>query len=154
METPFKIYVDRLKEGTVEEIREELPSDFIEVSEADLSFPDLVQIKGEAYLANDHLVLHLNVRTSALIPCAICNEPTRLAIAIDDHYHSEPLAELQTPVFEYRELLREAILLKVPPFLECQGGQCPERATLNQFLKKSDQKAKESADSNFPFKNL
>ena len=152
--TAFKIYVDRLKEGESEEIREELSSDFIEVSEQDLSFPDRVEIKGEAYLANDHLVLHLNIRTNALITCAICNQATTYPIAIADHYHSEPLNELENPVFEYRELIREAILLKVPPFLECQGGNCPERATVNKFLKKEDPRVTDSSKTNFPFEDL
>jgi uncharacterized metal-binding protein YceD (DUF177 family) len=148
METPFKIYIDRLKEGSSLEICEDLSSDFLEVVEEDLSFPDSVQIQGKAYLADEHLVLHLNIHTHALIPCSICNQATRHSIEIADHYHSEPLNELSGPIFEFCELVREVILLKVPPFLECQEGLCPERTIVSKFLKKS------SSESNFPFENL
>lgn len=147
MNTPeLKIYVDRLKDGHTQKIEEELFSDFLEIAEEELSFPLPVTVKGDAYLAEDHLVLHLKAKTEAKLPCSICNEQFLFPIDID-FYHTVALDELKNPIFDYSLTLRESILLQVPPFAECNAGQCPERPTVNKYLKTDPH-------SQFPFSGL
>jgi uncharacterized metal-binding protein YceD (DUF177 family) len=147
MNTPeLKIYVDRLKDGHTEKIQEELFSDFLAITEEELSFPLPVNVKGDAYLAEDHLVLRLKATTKAKLPCCMCNEDFLFSIEID-FYHTVALDELKNPVFDYSLALRESILLQVPPFAECNGGQCPERPAVSKYLKSAPH-------SQFPFSDL
>jgi len=143
----LNIYIDRLKEGMSYPIQEELPPDFLEVSEKDLSFPQPVHLSGETYLTDGHLVLHLKIHTVALIPCSICNNPTSVPVVVKDFTLAESLAEIQS-IFNYTDPLREAIVLQTPPFVECHQGACPERATISKFLKKG------SSPQQYPFAGL
>jgi uncharacterized metal-binding protein YceD (DUF177 family) len=142
----MKIYIDRLKEGQTLKIDESLSPDFLDVHEKDLLFAEPVRLEGEAYLANEHLILHLNIETTARLPCAICNDPVNLRISIKNIYLTEPLAEIKRAVFEVTEEVRESILLQTPLFTECNGGKCPERENLKPFLKEDV--------TNFPFADL
>jgi uncharacterized metal-binding protein YceD (DUF177 family) len=144
----FKIYIDRLKAGHTERIEEEISSAFLDVHEKELSFPEPVKINGEAYLADDHLVIHLHMETKVKLPCSICNEPLTLPLVIDDFYHTEPTKELRSPVFDYTDALREAVLLQAPPFAECREGNCPERENINKYLKEA------SHPVTYPFQDL
>ena len=59
MSEPFKIYIDRLKGGVNEKFDATLDPSFLEVEEPELYFPAPVRLQGEAYLTDDHLVIHL-----------------------------------------------------------------------------------------------
>lgn len=131
----FNIYADRLYDGQVEAFDEEVAPDFLEVNERDLKFNDPLFFKGEAYLADDDLILHLSISTHATIPCSICNEPVKVEINELDFYQAEPMKEIKTGVFNFKELLREAILLDVPAFAECDHGNCPRRKDIQKYLK-------------------
>lgn len=148
MESLFKIYVDRLKDSEVEKIDLQVTPTFLEVNDEELSFQNPVTLSGEAYLASDHLILQLKARTQASMPCSICNNQIEISIAVENSYHSIPLAELKGAIFDYTELLREAILLQAPQFTECQNGKCPERENVKKFLKKP------STSTHFPFAEL
>jgi uncharacterized metal-binding protein YceD (DUF177 family) len=156
MEKRFKIFTDRLKDGHAETIQEETPSDFLDIHEKELSFPEPVRISGQAYLAENHLVIQLHIETSAELPCSICNSPTKVPIIVDDFYNTEAIEDLRSPIFDYTESLREAILLQLPSFVECSGGNCPERENIKKYLKqpKSQEKEKPSPRVHFPFANL
>ena len=151
MTLELKIYIDRLKSGHTEKIEEEIDSSFLEVAEEELLFPSKVSVSGTAYLADEHLVLHLKTKTEAKIPCSICNDLFLYPIKID-FYHTVLLKDLINPIFEYAEALRESILLQVPPFAECHGGQCPERDSIDKFLKKGH--AAQDPHVQFPFSDL
>ena len=132
MEPEFKVYLDRLQGGKTEVIDLTLSSTFIDVEERDLKFNDPVTIKGKAYLANEHLVIHLEIEVIASIPCAICNKAVRISIKVPEFYHTEELNEIKGKIYYYADPLREAILLDVPSFGECKGG-CPERKELEKY---------------------
>ncbi len=138
MNKNFVIYIDRLRDGQTLKIDEVCPTDFLEIHEDELSFLEPVTIQGKAYLADDHLVLQLDIRAQFVMPCSICNEKATLPIEIKNFYYVVPVEEIPTHMFDYSELLREEILLQVPTFAECQGGKCPERTTLTPYLKKED----------------
>lgn len=150
----LKIYIDRLKNGPAQKIEETLSPDFLELDEEDLVFDDPVNLKGEAYLADDHLVIHLNIDTLAYLPCSICNDAIHTSIAIKNLCITHPLSEIEGAVFDLAEEVRESILLQTPLFIECTNGKCPERENIKKFLK-PEQSIPEVGDiTHFPFADL
>lgn len=132
----FKIYVEQLRDGHSEMIEETLDPSFLEIREKELQFTNPVVIKGEVYLADEMLVLHMDIKTCAQIPCIICNEPVKVEIVINGLYHAVPLSEVKSGVYNFKELLRETILLDTPSLTECDQGHCPQRKELQKYLKK------------------
>jgi uncharacterized metal-binding protein YceD (DUF177 family) len=143
----LKIYIDRLKGGVSHKVDETLTPDFLEVDDEELLFDDPVHIQGEVYLAEEHLVIHLNIDTSVYLPCSICNDAVSLPVAIKNIYLTVPLSEIKGAVFDLKEEIRECILLQVPLFAECNAGKCPDRENLKKFLRTND-------DAHFPFADL
>ncbi len=144
MTDQFLIYPDRLKGGHVEKIDMTLAPSFIDVEESDLSFKDSVRLKGSASRVDDSLVLQLDVETVAYIPCSICNHLVPVKILIPHFYLTEDLENTRDGVFNFKESLREEILLNVPRFAECDQGNCEERESVAKFLKKNEGDRKES----------
>lgn len=131
----FNIYLDRLKDGHVEEINAKIPSDFMEIDDVDLSFPEEVTFSGEAYISEDFLILQLKISTVALLPCLICNEKMNLPVHVDDFALSEKISGYRSQVFDFSNEVRSAIIVKVPQYFECNQGCCPEREAITKFLK-------------------
>jgi uncharacterized metal-binding protein YceD (DUF177 family) len=148
----LKIFVDQLREGTVHKIDEKLSSDFMDVKEKELSFTKDVYVKGEAYLAENELILNLDISAEALIPCSICNEVFAVPIKLKNLYHAEPLSDIKSGVFNAEQVVRDAVLLDVPPFAECHDGNCPARKEISKFLKSSE--PGEDGDRYRPFADL
>jgi len=142
MDDVFHIYTDRLKGGNTEKIDEVVPSDFLEVHESDLTFKESIRFHGSAYLAEGDLILHLDVYATAIIPCAICGVPVETKVAVENLYHMEPLESLKGGVFQFQNVLREAILLDTPQFAECCGGKCPQRKEIAKYLTQEGDKEK------------
>lgn len=136
MDERFKIFLEQLKSGDVEKIGFTCDSAFLDVKEENLHFDGPVEITGEAYLADEELILHLGGSVKAVIPCSICNEPVETEVKVAGFYHAEPIAENKTGFFNFQEIFREMILLEVPQFVEC-GGKCPQRKQIDKFLKKA-----------------
>lgn len=156
MEDEHLIYVDRLVDDKVEKITCSLCPDFMDIHEKELSFPEPIVASGEVYVASDHLVIHLDVETSTLVPCKMCNELIMKKIHLTHVYHTLPLADLKQPIFDIREVLRENILLESPPYTECDDAKCPNRAQFTQYLENEEQayKASDDGHSNYPFAHL
>jgi uncharacterized metal-binding protein YceD (DUF177 family) len=131
----FRIYVEQLRDGHIEYLEEELNPEFIGIIDEDLKFVDPVHLEGEAYLADDDLVIKFNCNTLATFPCAICNEPTKHEVIVQGDYQMVPLEEIKGGVFDFKELLREAIILETPRTAECNEGTCPQRSRMKQYLK-------------------
>lgn len=153
MDSPFHIHIDRLKDGKTLHIEEDVGSIFLGIDEEELKFQDKVEVKGEAYLADDHFVLKLKANTKCSMPCTICNEMTKLSLVVENFYFSLPLVELSGPIFDFAEPLREALLLELPLYLECQDGKCPERENIKVYLKKKPT-SDDTSSTHFPFSNL
>jgi uncharacterized metal-binding protein YceD (DUF177 family) len=156
MDEAFKIYIDRLKGGTTEKIHEVYSSSFLDVIEPDLKFGPEVTVTGEGYLADDSLILHLDIHAIAQLKCKICNAPVAVDVNISGFYHMEPLAEVKNGVFCFQNVLREAILLETPAFAECNNGQCAERGTMRKYLKNdSDEASTTGSEGDYhPFANI
>lgn len=137
MDDTFKIYIEQLRGGEIEEISEDLSPDFLDIHEKDLVFVDPVIVEGQAYLTENDLVLHLDINTFCLVPCAICNSQVKVEIKIKGFYHAVPLEEIKSGIYNFREILRETILLEVPLSAECEQGNCPHRKEIEKYLKKT-----------------
>lgn len=142
MDDIFKIYIEQLRDGHELEMNEIIPPDFLEVNEADLSFKKDVKLEGSAYIAEHELILHWNIHAEALIPCSICNEKVLIDIEILNFYYSEPVENIKSGIFNYKDVLRETILLEVPPFAEHEGN-CPKRKEIAQYLKDNEDSEEE-----------
>lgn len=140
MTDDFKIYIDRLKGGAAQKIDFLLEPSFMDINEPELSFPAPVRVRGEAYLTDDHLVLHLQAAAIAERPCAICNKIIKTEVSVNNFYHTEMLKDIPSAVFDYSEALREALLVELPLVVECNGGKCPERESLTPFMRSKDRK--------------
>ena len=147
----FKIYIDRLKGGHTTRLHGSFDPAFLEVHEAELQFHHPVKVSGEAYLTDDHLVIHLSAATIAQMPCSICNQMIQTKVYTKDFYHTVPLAEIPSAIFDFSDPLREALLIELPRTVECNEGQCPSRETLKPFMR--SEKRSEKTDY-FPFSNI
>ncbi|MBA3958175.1 MAG: hypothetical protein H0X51_07270 [Parachlamydiaceae bacterium] len=130
----FNVYLEQLREGHTLSVNEKVPADFLDVAERDLSFTDSVSINGEVYLAGDNLILHFVLIAQGIIPCSICNEPVHTEIHLDNFYHAEPVSEIRGGIYNFRDVVREAILLEAPPFTECNNGKCAKRKEIKKYL--------------------
>ncbi len=135
MDDRFKIYVEQLRDGHTEQISEVFSPAFLEVQEDNLRYVEDVSVRGEAYLADDDLILNVSIQTSAQLPCIICNEPVAVPIHIEGFYHAEPLANIKSGIFNYKDVLREDVILETPKFAECQG-KCPQRKVMAKYFSK------------------
>jgi uncharacterized metal-binding protein YceD (DUF177 family) len=134
MDDTFKIYLHRLRDGHEERIEESLSPGFLDIHEADLAFKSPITLKGSVAVADETLVLTLAIETEAIMPCAICNRNVNVKILIPDFCHTENLADIKGGIFDYKEILREGILLELPYTAECNGGGCSERAALAKYF--------------------
>jgi uncharacterized metal-binding protein YceD (DUF177 family) len=154
MDDVFKIYIEQLRESHEEKISEKLNPDFLEIHEPDLAFDKPVELEGVAYLAEQELVLHWEIRTEAILPCSICNEPVRVPLHIQNFYYAEPTSEIKSGIYNFKELLRETILLEVPAFAECTGGNCPKRKEYRKYLKEPSDQLSDEEEGYHPFADL
>lgn len=149
----FKIFLNSLKGGHVEKIEEKFKPDFLDIHEAELEFVDPVYVKGEAYFADENLIIHLEISTEARLPCTICNEPVKLPIKLQNFYYSEPIGDVKNGIFSMRDAIREGVLVEVPSFAECNNGTCPKRAEFEKYLRKPT--ASQELDDHYrPFDGL
>ena len=150
MESPLKIYIEQLRSGKREEIEHVLPPDFLDIHESDLIFQTPITLKGEAYTTDDDLILQLSAQTEVKMPCSICNEKTFVTLKTEEIYHTIPLGDLKSSIFDFTDLLREEIVLLIPHYVECHQGKCPERSQVNQYMKSKTV----SPQNHFPFADL
>ena len=150
MESPLKIFTEQLRTGKRQEIEHVLPSDFLDIHESDLIFQTSIAVKGEAYTADEDLILQLSAHTEVKLPCSICNEMTFVTLKTEEIYHTLPLRALKSTIFDFTDLLREEIVLLIPHFVECHQGKCPERPHVAKFIRSKTV----SPQNHFPFADL
>jgi len=147
----FKVYIDRLHSGKTQRVEALFSPGFLDVNEESLRFEKPIRVHGEAYIAEEDLVLHFSVTAEALMPCSICNEMTPIEISLPSFYEAVPLDEIKGAIYDFRECLREEILLQIPHTAECHGGSCPKRKEMAPYLKAE---AAEENDGYQPFADL
>lgn len=146
----FQILIDRLKGGISQKIDLDIAPSFLGPEEAELKFDKNVVVKGETYLTDEHLIIHLKANTAVKMPCAICNQMTGIELKIDDFYHVEPIEDIKGAIFDFSNALREALLIELPRTVECNSGKCKERETLLPYMKSE----KKQDRTHFPFAEM
>ena len=141
-----------MKEGDPDLFSGSIQANSLLPTEKDLSFPAKIELSGESYLAGDHLIIKLEAKTEAKIPCAICNAQRDVPVVLHNFYHAEPIEEISSGIFDFSSLLREDLLLELPGFTECDG-KCPERQNISKYLKNEETSAS-SHNIQFPFSDL
>lgn len=136
MDDFFKIFVEQLRDGHTETIKESFDPKFLDVQEKELSFEDKIEFNGTAYLADDALVMKFDASTLAIMLCAVCNQPVKVPVNVKGFYFSIPLDEVKGAIYNFKDLLRETILVEIPTFAECEGN-CPRRKEIAKYLKKT-----------------
>lgn len=154
MDDNFKIFVEQLRGGHERKFNEKLSPDFLDINEEDLAFNKDIELEGVAYLADDELILHWDIRAEALVACTICNDKVPVEIHIQNFYHSEPLSEIKTGIYNFKDLLRDTILLEVPHFAECNGGKCSKRKDIAKYLKNRSEEESDQDEGYQPFADL
>ena len=150
MDDAFKIYVDRLKSGETQKVQGAFDPSFLEIDEQELQFEKPVAIKAEVYIAEDHLVIHLDAATYARMPCAICNAFFDYPLSVSGFYATEPLAEIPSAIADLGQYVREALLPELPKIAECSGGKCTAREKITPFLRSE----KREQTTYFPFADM
>lgn len=149
------IPIEHVKEGKSVALDHVYDSASLDLGDKDLTFDPDITVKGNAYLAEDHLVLQLNISGAASLPCLVCNKPVKVPFNHKNLYITKPLTDIHAGRFDFKEELREAILLEFPSFAECEDGNCPERKTIECYLKHpSPSETKKKDDQYFPFHSL
>jgi hypothetical protein len=132
-----RIYFERLREGHTEQLQLTLQPDFLATEDGEIVFPDPVQVEGEVYVAEEHLVLCLHLHAQAVLPCLMCSGPAVVELNLGQITHLEALADHHAGIFELMPLFREIILSEVPPYAECHHGNCPERKQIEHYFTKT-----------------
>ncbi len=137
-EDRLKIYIHQLKDGKCEQIEERVEPTFMDLEEEELKFEAPIDLKGEAFISGENFILRLEIQTDATMMCAICNEAVSIPIKVPLLTHSEKLEAVKAGLFHMEGVLREAILLELPPKPECNSGSCPEREHLKKYFSKEN----------------
>ncbi len=151
MDDSLKIFLDRLKGDKKEKIEGLFSVSLLEKTEPDCTVSDQVQVELEAYLTSELLVIHLNAKGKVWLPCVVCNQITDKEIEAKGFYQTYPIKDIKDRIFDVLPILKEALLIEIPPFLECNQGDCPERKHIKSFLKKA---SSEKTGEHFPFSDL
>lgn len=145
------LYIDRLKGGQNQAIDGTFAPDLLEVDEPELRCVHPVAIKLQGYIAEDHLVLHFSASTVVMMPCAVCNQMIPTPLRAENVVQTIPLSEIAGGLYVVGSDVREALLVELPRTVECSGGRCPDRQTMEPYLrpiKRSDE------TSYFPFSDI
>lgn len=151
MDNSSQIWIDRLKQGQTQLINESFDPAFLDIQEEELRISSPISVAGEAYLSENELILRVTASTSVLMPCAICNQFIPVTLSLKNFYHAQSLDEISGAIFDYQLPIREALLIELPQYVECNQGKCPNRTILAPYLK-SEVKPEEK--THFPFSHL
>jgi hypothetical protein len=146
----LKINVDLLRHQDYFSIDEIVSPDFLNISEKELITNYPVYIKGKAYLSVDYLVINFSAKTFFQMPCRICNELILNPLQEEKGCITINLQEIKNSIYDLSEEIREALLIKLPYFVECEG-LCAERKHIEKYLKSPPKHLEESY---LPFQNI
>ena len=137
MSNQFKIYIDRLRDGSSSEIAEVVDRDLMQTEEKELNFKDPIHITGQAYVANDFLIIDISIKTNAYLPCSICNKDAAFPVIVKWYKHTVEIKNIKSSIYDYSDLIRQTILLNIPTYIECNNKNCPERENITKYIIKS-----------------
>lgn len=136
MKKELPIYIDRLRDGRVEKITEELDPKVLDISDSEIDWPGPVYVTGEAYLAEDFLLVSLSIKAEVLLHCRVCNEQFSYPITLSKIDQEVPLEEIHDAAFDALALIREVLLVEIPFYPQCGGAACNNRSKLEKYFSK------------------
>ncbi|MCB1136894.1 MAG: hypothetical protein KDK78_11550 [Chlamydiia bacterium] len=151
MAEELKVFISDLEAGSVAHIDAVIDPSFMELQEEDLAFRAAVRVAGDVYLAGDELIIRLSADTEASMPCKVCNGEAIVPVHVEQLYLTQPKSDIVNGQLDCTDYVRESLMLELPAFAECRGGQCPQRSQLEEYLAKPDG---EKTDMRSPFADL
>ncbi len=148
------VYIERLREGKSQIIKEELEAASLELEDEELTCKGPISVLADAYLAGDWLVVNLSLNAQFVIPCSFCNEPFVLPIKLEGIMHEESLEAIRGDVFDILPLIRETLLLEVPYYPLCGNTTCLRRDQFEKYMKSKAESHRRDEEGYQPFKNL
>ncbi len=128
--------LNQLEEGVETHFSFSLSTEELTSADCSFSYKSPLKIKGKHYKTNDFLIIYFSANLEALRPCKICNEETSLPIEINNHTIAQQIDEIREETFDIQDTIRSYTLGEIPDIIECNNGQCPERASIEKYLKK------------------
>ena len=153
MKKQLPLYIERLRQGRVQEINEILDPLPLDLIDNEIAAVEEVVATGEVYLADPYLLIKLTLKTEFTLLCSVCNEPFQFPVEIVQMLYEEPLDEITDGVFDLLPLIRETLLLEIPFYPLCAGSTCHNRADVEKYLKKHTGEGENHARYT-PFENL
>lgn len=145
MTNKLQIPLDCLQNDNVYKFEKVISFEDLNIDEEkELKFTRPISIEGKSYLANDTLILRLNIKFFISIPCSICNTFFEKEFIIKNLLITEKLLKINS-VYDYKDEIRNACFLEIPSYIQC-SEKCPELNTLKKYLNVTKE--------NFPFSKL
>ena len=148
MKPQLPLFIDRLTEGRTETIQESIDPVLLAISDDEICCTEPVEVSGEAYLAEDFLVISLAIKARCGLVCRFCNESFSYPITISSRLEEVALEEIHGACFDLLPLVRELVLLELPLYPQCGGESCNNRSRIEPYLTKKDETV------HTPFKDL
>jgi uncharacterized metal-binding protein YceD (DUF177 family) len=145
------VCVERLRDGKIEYIRDELDPAGLDIADEELCCKGPVFIEAEVSLVDIWILVKISLRTSLVLPCAVCNETFVFNVKLDHFQHEEPLENISADVYDLIPLVREMILVEVPFYPQCAGNSCRNRKSLEKYIR---YEGTSEEDGYQPFKEL
>ncbi|OGN62202.1 MAG: hypothetical protein A3F09_00465 [Chlamydiae bacterium RIFCSPHIGHO2_12_FULL_49_11] len=102
-----------------------------------MPFDDAIDVRawGRAYLAENTLIIHLNIEYTGKAVCIICNEKFEFKSRRKEQYITEEVENIPSGVYNLENDIRDAVILETPRYQECCDGKCPDRTFVKKYLK-------------------
>lgn len=129
----LKIYLRNFSFKETEELKEI-------VSSAEMNIPEVFplqefEVRGQATVAGNFLILHISTQLNAQLECCICTQTSSFPISLNNYCISTELEKCDSTIFYFGKELQDALLLEIPIAFECNQGNCPERKLIQKYLK-------------------
>lgn len=134
----FVVYVDRIRDGSQVDLNEVSSPAFLDIdNDPEIRPSQDVSFSGNAYIADDWLIIQGSIETTLMMRCAMCSELFEFPVHITDWMHEEPIENCTSGTFSYEQLIRESVLLEAPFYALCGGKVCLHREEVSVYLSKA-----------------
>lgn len=134
MKHELPVFIDRLRDGRMEKIKEELDPKRLDIIDEDIDCKGPVKVAADCYLAEDFLIISMHIEAELTLHCRVCNEPFTCPIVLEKIDQEIPLDEIDDAVFELLDVVREVLLVEVPYYPQCGGDHCKNRSQVEKYF--------------------
>jgi len=136
MKALLPLYIDRLRDGRIENIEQELDPKQLDIIDDEIDCVKPIATSIKAYLADDFLIICLSLSAELLLHCRICNEQFAFPLTLSHIDQEIPLDEIHDAVFDVASMIREILLVEVPAYPQCGGKVCCNRDSIKKYFSK------------------